>query len=32
MNYLSFTGQVLKDIGFQTRDEKDTLWDWAILL
>lgn len=25
MNYLSFTGQVLKDIGFQTRDEKDTL-------
>lgn len=25
MNYLSITDKVLKDIGFQTRDEKDTL-------
>lgn len=32
MTYVSFIDKIVKDISFQTRDEKDTLWDWAILL
>jgi len=30
MNYVMFNDMVLKDTSLQTRDETDTLWDWAI--
>lgn len=32
MTYVSFIEKIVKDLSFQTRDEKDALWDWAILL